>query len=109
MKAVFQMVEVQFIRIQEISIFCYALLIKMNQLNQGGAILINEAEGSISDTNFTGNLNSGSNGGGALFIENSSPIITRSRFLSNTTDANNHGGDKIGKFKCRNRELHFQI
>ena len=70
--------------------FNISLCLNQNQSTyQGGAILIDGAEGSISDTNFTGNLNSGSNGGGPCLLKIVRQLCC-SRFLSNTTNANNH-------------------
>ena len=58
----------------------------------GGAILAVQSAGSILDSNFSGNLNSQSNGGGAIKLEEASPLIRNCNFTNNRTLANHHGG-----------------
>lgn len=59
---------------------------------QGGAAYLDNIIGSISDSNFSDNQNTESNGGGALFLQDCSPTIMNCRFIENKTFANAYGG-----------------
>ncbi|MDA8775855.1 right-handed parallel beta-helix repeat-containing protein, partial [Opitutales bacterium] len=59
---------------------------------EGGAIYWTDSNGSMTDSNFTSNVNVASNGGGGIYMKNSSPSVTNCNFSFNLTYANNHGG-----------------